>query len=156
MKIQLGATMNDTTLLIWLSLISIVMSIIESRQDLSAKTRIINKSDLKRPLEIIPAQSGEVVNEVYEDEREFHDSMEEAEPHSHYPHSPPVPLIPLADSSLGLGLGALSKRQYGHHHYFGEDFALFLVLLTIAGFFGLIMYEIFTLYQIGSLKIEIL
>lgn len=113
---------------------SVLIVIITKLSESSAESepRIINKSDSKRPAENqISPQTGDI---VYEDESEYHsDTMDEEAIQEPYPQH--IQHIPYSEP---YSFGSLSKR-YGHS-IFGDDFALFLVLLTIAGFFGLIMY----------------
>jgi hypothetical protein len=96
-------------------------------------------SKIRRNVKLVPKrndeiyasdQKGEVVYEEESDvqnEGDFNDVW----------IPPPLPPPQLFSEDQGSFFGSSLKR-YGNK-MFGDDFALFLVLLTIAGFFGLIM-----------------
>lgn len=97
---------------------------------------------------VIPLRRGDyqLANEEsdknYEDDINWQSETEESGPYI-------APIASMHSPAEFIGDYATPYNSYSYQHkrvgqkMFGDDFALFLVLLTIAGFFGLIMYDIF-------------
>lgn len=102
---------------------------------------------------VIPLRRGDyqLANEEsdknYEDDINWQSETEESGPYI-APISPIAPIAPMHSPAEFIGDYATPHNSYSYPYkrvgskMFGDDFALFLVLLTIAGFFGLIMYDI--------------
>lgn len=99
-----------------------------------SNTNAIKKFGPKRyDVSLSPSsQSGDA---YYEDESEWQGSEDHNEP---WLPPPPPPHLPEHHVEHESYSHSPLQKRFGHK-IFGDDFGLFLVLLTIAGFFGLLM-----------------